>query len=821
MKTRKLRLVSALLVLAMLLAMVPVGAFAESDNTSNLVTVPEDELVIDSAGVFSGINSNWLLQFKSENPDKLLKVVIPSSATKIADDVFRSGRSLGNNVLIGPIIGAVDFSQSTKLESIGEYAFSEQTNLSGELDLSKTSVTVISKSAFNTTTITGVILPSTLQTLGAADAKSGSSFANCSKLMYVRTADGDSNATFELPNTLTSIGKDTFRSSFAQSVKLKLPATVTTVGSQAFHSNKIEEIIVNYDGDFANYHAQAFLSNKLVVFKNKTAYDTFYKKAVSTTRSSLTYPIELTFVGTSIHQDKLHNQSIQYEKDASGFWTLNSNYTLPDASSNPSIPVGFTAKWMLNGSDLTTTSKINATNDAGDTAEATYNLTLQAPTVEYTKNGVVQPNNQIDVTLTKSKEQTVGVKLSHPLLDKQLSNDEDIAIFYYWFDYKDFQSGPRNNAESNIFGKYNKSLSEIPITKTEDTRNSSDAYWVYFQLGYQKGSDIYWYKETSTPRVLYVTVTQPDEYTISYDLNGGTAADGVIYDDKYVVVGSSFTAEAAPTKDGYTFTGWSDGTNTYKAGETIIPVGNMTLTAQWKEAPTPVVPDPEPAKTYPISSDFGKLTDQKDGGSIVSNASKGQRIYISLPEDKQTQGNMKFTYWDVQPESLKDALIASGFDPYSTETSFEMPELADGQTLTINPHYEPMDSDSGDDSFLMTAAAVAGGAALTGFVAWQGYNIFAEVYMKQALPAGAVLPQSRQELALLLWNKAGNPAPADSTLYTDVDAANADAQAAARWAVENELLKPADKKDSNVFKPEKSVSVGQVYRAWKKAEALG
>ena len=820
MRTRKLRLVSALLALAMLLAMVPVGAFAESDDTPNLVTVPEDKLVINSAGVFSGIESNWLLQFKSANPDKLLKVVIPSSVIKIADDVFRSGKSLGNNIRIGPIIGAVDFSQATSLTSIGAEAFAQQTNLGGTIDLSNTSVTIILNSAFNSTAIIGVILPSTLQTIGKADASSGSSFAYCSKLEYVRTAGGNPDADFELPNTLTSIGRDTFRSSFAQSVKLNLPATVTTVGSQAFHSSKIEEIIVNYDGDFANYNVQAFLSNKLVVFKNKAAYDVFYKKA-STTKSALTYPIKLTFAGTSISQDKLYNQSIQYEKDASGFWTLNSDYALPDASSNPSIPVGFTAKWMLNGSDLTAASKVNATNDTGDTAEATYSLALQAPTVEFTKNGVVQPSNQIDVTLTKGKEQTVGIKLSHPLLDKQLDNDEAIAIFYYWFDYKDFQSGPRNTAESNIFGKYVNGLSEIPITQVEHTRNNPDAYRLYFQLGYQKGNNTYWYKQTSTPTIIYVTVTQPDEYTISYDLNGGTAADGASYDDEYVVVGNSFTAKAAPTKDGYIFTGWrDDDAKTYKAGETITPAGNMTLTAQWEEAPTPVVPDPEPAKTYPVSSDFGKLTDQKDGGNAVSSASKGQRIYISLPEDKQTQGDMKFTYWDVQPESLKDALIASGFDPYSTETSFEMPELADGQTLTINPHYEPMDSDSGDDSFLMTAAAVAGGAALTGFVAWQGYNIFAEVYMKQALPAGAAIPQNRQELALLLWNKAGNPAPADSTLYTDIDADDANAQAAARWAVENELLKPADKNDSNVFKPEKSVSVGQVYRAWNKTETL-
>ena len=222
------------------------------------------------------------------------------------------------------------------------------------------------------------------------------------------------------------------------------------------------------------------------------------------------------------------------------------------------------------------------------------------------------------------------------------------------------------------------------------------------------------------------------------------------------------------------------------------------------------------------------VTDQNDNKRENNEAEKGDTVRVTLPEDKRNPGGMVFDGWilDVEPEEktadVLDALKQNGFKPGEPDTSFTVPDLPDGTKLNFRPHYvTPDQSGSSDDSFLMTAAAVAGGAALTGFVAWQGYNIFAEVYMKQALPAGAALPQNRQQLAAALWNNAGNPAPTDSTLYTDVAADDANAQAAARWAVENELLKPADKNDSNVFKPEKSVSVGQVYRAWKKTEALG
>ena len=833
MKARKLRLVSALLALAMLLAMVPVGAFAEDSSAdgSNLIPVPVDQLDINN-GVCNGIKLEWYNQNKpASDSGRYFSVTIPDTVTKIADNAFYSHKNLetGNNDYFSAVIGKVDFSQATNLTSIGYAAFSEQNNLSGEIDLSNTKVDLISSSAFSSTAITGVVLPTTLTKLGDAtldENSRGSVFSSCESLNYVRT-EKSSTADFELPAGLKYIGPYTFRYSFTHSVNVKIPASVETIGSEAFNSNYIGQIIVERESSFENYNEKAFYSEKLTIFKSKAARDEFYAKAGSYKNNNLTYPIKLTYAGTDTTQDKLNWQSIQYEKDASGFWTLNSNYTLPDASSNPSVPVGFTAKWMLNGKTLKNDSTISATNDTGNIAEATYSLTLVNPEFNFAKNGEVQNTSNISVELTKSKEQSVGVKLSHPLLKSEYGTaDEYVYFLYSWNDVKGWMDGPRTTAEPALFtkGSINDNAlktwtecSEIPITKLEDERATfQDWYQVTIRLVYCKNGNVTNYN--CGTKSFYVTVTQPDEYTISYDLNGGTAADGVSYDDEYVVVNSSFTTKAAPTKDGYTFTGWSDGTNTYKAGETITPAGDMILTAQWKEAPTPVVP--EPAKTYPVSSDFGKLTDQKDGGNAVSSASKGQRIYISLPEDKQTQGDMKFTYWDVQPESLKDALIASGFDPYSTETSFEMPELADGQTLTINPHYEPMDTDSGDDSFLMTAAAVAGGTALTGFVAWQGYNIFAEVYMKQALPAGAVLPQNRQELALLLWNKAGNPAPVDSTLYTDVDPDDANAQAAASWAVENELLKPADKNDSNVFKPEKSVSVGQVYRAWKKAKKL-
>lgn len=72
-------------------------------------------------------------------------------------------------------------------------------------------------------------------------------------------------------------------------------------------------------------------------------------------------------------------------------------------------------------------------------------------------------------------------------------------------------------------------------------------------------------------------------YTVSYHLDDGKGAEGADYTEKTVEENTEITLAAAPTKDGYTFTGWSDGTNTYQPGATLTVNGDITLTAQWRK----------------------------------------------------------------------------------------------------------------------------------------------------------------------------------------------------------------------------------------------
>ena len=122
-----------------------------------------------------------------------------------------------------------------------------------------------------------------------------------------------------------------------------------------------------------------------------------------------------------------------------------------------------------------------------------------------------------------------------------------------------------------------------------------------------------------------------------------------------------------------------------------------------------------------------------------------------------------------------------------------------------------------DDTAAIGYAAAAVTAA---FVGWGAYRIGSEVYLKYLLPKDVLLPQNRIQLAELLWEDAGRPAPADAAPYADVDADDTDARQAARWAVENGLLTLPDTEKPEEFAPYRSVSYAKSARAWNKAQQL-
>ena len=223
-------------------------------------------------------------------------------------------------------------------------------------------------------------------------------------------------------------------------------------------------------------------------------------------------------------------------------------------------------------------------------------------------------------------------------------------------------------------------------------------------------------------------------------------------------------------------------------------------------------PKPEEPDYYTVIVEGGEARNER--GDILDSEvalTAGEKITLKLLDE--TQGEMVFSHWDVNngDTALADELAKKGFDKMAHETTFTMP----AHNLTLTAKYRMPDEDAPqDDSFLMTAAAVTGGAVLTGLVVWQGYNIFSQVYLNAHLPEGTAIPTNRQQLALLLWNTAGQP-EASAASYVFPDVADPDVQTAARWATEQGLFKA--RKDGT-FAPTDSVTTGQVYRAWQKVK---
>lgn len=223
-------------------------------------------------------------------------------------------------------------------------------------------------------------------------------------------------------------------------------------------------------------------------------------------------------------------------------------------------------------------------------------------------------------------------------------------------------------------------------------------------------------------------------------------------------------------------------------------------------------PKPEEPDYYTVIVEGGEARNER--GDILDSEvalTAGEKITLKLLDE--TQGEMVFSHWDVNNNDtdLADELAKTGFDKTAHETTFTMP----AHNLTLTAKYRMPDEDAPqDDSFLMTAAAVTGGAVLTGLVVWQGYNIFSQVYLNAHLPEGTTIPTNRQQLALLLWNTAGRP-EASAASYVFPDVADPDVQTAARWATEQGLFKA--RKDGT-FAPTDSVTTGQVYRAWQKVK---
>ena len=230
---------------------------------------------------------------------------------------------------------------------------------------------------------------------------------------------------------------------------------------------------------------------------------------------------------------------------------------------------------------------------------------------------------------------------------------------------------------------------------------------------------------------------------------------------------------------------------------------------------------------YALKLDNENSLTMNDGLVLVEGeVNKSKKAKIARSEQAPTN---YLAYWVVRPgDEAEPSMQIPGA---ITSSDFVGWFLEDGTRLEDSPYYMGPDADyvgnldrdvtfyghwrtaesgegspDGGDGFgtLLVGVAVVG---VAGVVA---YQVGTELILDQLLPAGVAVPHTRAELAMLLWNTAGRPAPATLPAFADV--ADPELAQAAQWAIEQGYLKA---RADGSFKPDKGVAKWRVIRGYR------
>lgn len=237
-----------------------------------------------------------------------------------------------------------------------------------------------------------------------------------------------------------------------------------------------------------------------------------------------------------------------------------------------------------------------------------------------------------------------------------------------------------------------------------------------------------------------------------------------------------------------------------------MPAENVEIKANFKGIPTLNIGDH-------VTANIDGSDASVPSGSAVP---VGETVHLTaIAPDGQ-----HFTGWTVKvggEEQKADTFLTTPDENDLTKVTFTMPDANVEVTATFAddsiPEPDPVGpSDTGNIQGAISAVVV--GAAAGAIIYEAGTGIYRVINMP-----GIPMPSNRIELAELLWEHAGKPEPVSTALYSDIDEGDTDAQKAARWAVEQDLMK--DDADNNKFHPAFPVSKLRTCLTWNAAKEKG
>ena len=642
----------------------------------------------------------------------------------------------------------------------------------------------------------------TISGTGAMGDLKGGAFGNpwnfdlILKLKVAVDAVYDAVTELEIADGITEIGAHAFEAHRAITY-VALPQSVTKIGNSAFAGSgltgdlvipenveKIEEDAFNRTPDKINL-GDIGLSN--IIVENKDAELQLSKRAFANLKDGTRLYFMSAIENPTTTADKYWDDSQVIVLNTNG-GTVKSNST-PDAKTDLYIPekAGYTFAGWYDNAGLTGEA-VTTPAETGKTYYAKWEKNKYTVTLENNNHGV------------KPADKTVEDGDFVTDLPK-LSDSENEWVFTGWYTdaecTTEYKSEPITKATTLYAGwrKYTNTSLTAEVSKNDYLVN--------------------------TPADVNVTVTPGDDFSklmqdkdnIKISLTYDDDVTSVMLNDK-VLDQQEYTISELMQLMGQNrelklnVTYGKAGTHTFgialKNGNEIVSECSTDIVVAEEAAElTPAT------KRYTLTVKNADVTikngdeeikaEKNDKGELIAKVPEKADVTVTYTSQSDA---VAFDQWTITTDETLDV------DVKNNPLKFQMPDGG----VTIEAMTKDASIEEDEPNILGTAAVVGTAAAGTAILAWQGYQLGTELYLKTALPAGTAIPTNRAELALLVWNHAGKPAPA-AVLPADAT----DTQKAIAWAVENDLLKAA-KDNGETYVDTDSVSRVEVIRVWNKAQ---
>lgn len=795
MRTPRLRLLSAILAVAMFFTLLPVSALAEGGgsnaNTGLTISIVGEFNNWDPSNITMKEVSPAVYEVTIENTSYDEINVLPGFKF-IKDHIYADQWGSSVTASSGELHDAVYYGDNIMIDP-GSDDESAVRNFIVRLDLTNWDWGTITGATFTIT----VTAPSRDFTF---DATTGT-------IKKYNGNDAVVNIPSEINGTpVTTIGNAAFRDSSVTSVTI--PASVTEIGANAF-AGCTNLTSVTYGGDWSNLTIQSGNPAVEDAAKDAANEQLFYFEFIPPDNTAVivtNYKYKGAAADVTI-PSRYKGKPVTTIGHAAFFNSAVTSVTIPDSVTsisdeafincpkltNISIPNSVTYIGFSAFSSCTSLKSITLPSSLSFISGALFSGCSQLTTIHIPVSVTSIGNNAFAdcpslMTVTYPGSKTQWDDITKGRNSDVLENNLICAKLEATFTADGTTLAPAQTIDRG--GKFT-----APAAPSKE--NHTFAGWYNGDEPFDFDADT-----TKAPNVLeLVAKWEKSKYTVKFVSDHGSFADQTIEHGKPIDTDKL----TIPKVDGYTFGGWyADAAHTKKFDFSTLITGDTKVYAKW-EKNAPVLPD-----TYALNVSGAFV--YVDGVDVTASAGdtslhlkKDASVRLVADPDRMPSG-MVFDRWTI----LNGALNADDAEKFETgrtleEFAFTMP--AEPLSIEATPR---MQEEEGSD----TASVIAGvalGTAATALVAWQAYDLGMSLYQEHWLPADFVMPKTRAELALLLWNTAGRPAPAAQPAFTDIT--DPDTAQAAQWAVETGLMTA---KSADRFKPEKSVTRWKAIRSWKR-----